>query len=54
LKEEDMTTAERINELEMRGLVEEKKSPSRPLPPPIPVEDDVAQKFLQEDRQRRS
>jgi hypothetical protein len=49
-----MATAERISELEMRGLMEEKKSPSRPLPPPISVEDDVAQKFLQEDRQSRS
>jgi len=54
LRRSSRSLAERISELEVRGLIEEKKSPSRPLPPPIPVEDDVAQKFLQEDRQRRS
>ncbi len=42
--------AERVNDLEMRGIIEEKKSPSKPLPPPLPAEGEIAQKFLQEGR----
>ena len=45
-----LSLADRINELEMRGIIEEKKSPSKPLPPPLPLEGDVAQKFLRQDR----
>jgi prevent-host-death family protein len=44
--------AERIGELEIRGVIEERKSTSKPLPPPIPVEGSPAQKFLQESRNR--
>jgi prevent-host-death family protein len=40
---------ERIQDLEARGLIEERKSPPQPLPPPIPVGGDLAQKYLQED-----
>ena len=42
--------AERVNSLEIRGLIEEKKSPAKPLPPPIPVKNEIARKFLQEGR----
>ncbi len=41
---------ERVQDLEMRGLIEERKSPPKPLPPPIPVGGDIAQEYLQEDR----
>ena len=43
-----LSLAERVYDLEIRGIIEEKKSPSKPLPPPIPVEGEIAQKFLQE------
>ncbi len=42
--------SERVQDLEMRGLIEERKSRPQPLPPPIPVGGDIAQKYLQEDR----
>jgi len=42
--------AERVDDLEMRGIIAEKKSPSKPLPPPIPAPGEIAQKFLQEGR----
>ncbi len=42
---------ERVKDLEMRGIIEEKESPSKALPPPIPVGGDMAQKYLQENRQ---
>jgi len=42
--------AERINDLEMRGIIEEKKSPFKNLPPPVPLDGDIAQKLLQESR----
>jgi len=50
LHRSSLSLAERIKDLEMRGIIEEKRSPSRPLPPPLPLEGDVAQKFLQQDR----
>ena len=47
-----LSLAERIHDLETRGIIEERKSPSSPLAPPIPVEGegDIAQEFLQEHR----
>ena len=45
-----LSLAERVNGLEMRGVIEEKKSPAKPLSPPIPVKNEIAQKFLQEGR----
>jgi prevent-host-death family protein len=47
-----LSLAERIHDLEARGIIEERKSPSSPLAPPIPVEGegDIAQEFLQEHR----
>ena len=46
-----LSLAERISELEMRGIIEERKLPPRSLPPPIPVEGNPAQRFLEQDRQ---
>ena len=45
-----LSLEERIHDLEMRGIIEERKYSSRPLAPPIPVEGDIAQQFLQEHR----
>jgi len=45
-----LSLAEQISDLEMRGIIEEKKFPPKPLPPPIPVEGEIGQKFLQEGR----
>jgi prevent-host-death family protein len=45
-----LSLAERVNDLESRGIIEEKKSPPKPLPPPLPVERELAQKYLQEGR----
>ena len=45
-----LSLAERVNDLEMRGIIKEKKSLPKPLPPPIPVGGKIAQKFLQEGR----
>jgi hypothetical protein len=45
-----LSLAGRVNDLEMPGIIEEKKSLSKPLPPPIPVLGEIAQKFLQESR----
>jgi prevent-host-death family protein len=53
LRRSSLSLAERISDLEVRGLIEEKRTPSKPLPPPIPVAGEGAQKFLQQDRQDR-
>jgi prevent-host-death family protein len=45
-----ISLAERTQNLEIRGIIEEKKSSPKPLPPPLPVEGEIAQKFLQECR----
>ena len=50
LPRSSLSLAERISELEMRGIIEERKLPLRSLPPPIPVEGDPAQRFLEQDR----
>jgi prevent-host-death family protein len=50
LRRSSLSLAERISELEMRGIIEEKKSPSKSLPPPLPMKGDVAQRLLQQDR----
>jgi prevent-host-death family protein len=42
--------ADRIRRLEDSGLVEPLRRAVRNLPPPLPVKDSVAQKWLQEDR----
>lgn len=45
-----VSLTEGVKDLEMRGLIEEKKPPAKPLPPPIPVANEIAQKILQEGR----
>ena len=52
LRESKGSLAERIGELEIQGVIEERKHKSKPLPPPIPVGGIPAQKFLQESRNR--
>lgn len=52
INNEDLTLEERIKVLEDQGLLE-KLSPKRmkKIPSPIPVPDNTAQQFLQEDRE---
>jgi prevent-host-death family protein len=50
LNRSPLSLVERVRDLEMRGIVEEKKSPYKHLPPPIPVGGGIAQKILQEGR----
>ncbi len=52
IQNEDLPLEERIKILEDQGLLE-KLSPKRlkKIPSPIPVPDNIAQKFLQEDRE---
>lgn len=48
---DSLPLADRINELERQGLIEpRKKKKMRNLHPPIPLPDEIAQKFLKEDR----
>jgi prevent-host-death family protein len=52
VQNKDLSLEERIKALEDQGLIE-KQSTKRlqKIPSPIPVPDNVAQKFLQEDRE---
>jgi prevent-host-death family protein len=45
-----LSLAERMRRLEDSGLVEPLHGEVRTLPPPLPVEEGLAQKWLQEDR----
>ncbi len=45
-----LSLAERIHRLEDSGLVEPLRRPARNLPPPLPLKEGLAQKWLQEDR----
>ncbi|MFQ6052368.1 MAG: type II toxin-antitoxin system Phd/YefM family antitoxin [Candidatus Hydrothermarchaeota archaeon] len=48
---DSLSLAERINELERKGWIEpRKKKKVKNLPPPLPLPNEWAQKFLQEDR----
>ena len=48
---EDVPLSERIKKLEDMGIIEALPHKSRKkLPPPIPVQNDIAQTFLKEDR----
>ena len=52
IQNEDLTLAERIEVLENQGLIEKQSTERiKKIPSPIPVSDNVAQKFLQEDRE---
>ncbi len=48
----DLPMEDRIRRLEESGLLEPKRRPSRPLPPPLPLATGLAQRWLQEDRRR--
>ena len=50
LNRSPLSLAERIHDLEIRGIIEEKKAPPKRLPPPIPQGGQIAQKCLQESR----
>jgi prevent-host-death family protein len=45
-----LSLAERMRRLEDSGLVEPLRREARVLPPPLPLEEGLAQKWLQEDR----
>lgn len=46
----DLSLRERIRRLEDSGLLEPMRHRVRRLPPPLPIENEQAQKWLQEDR----
>ena len=49
--QDSLSLTERITELERQGLIEPfKTKKAKPLPSPLPLPDELAQKFLQEDR----
>jgi prevent-host-death family protein len=49
--QESLSLAERINRLERQGWIEpQKKEKQGPLPSPLPLPDEIAQKYLEEDR----
>lgn len=48
---DSLPLADRINELERQGWIEpQKKKKVKKILPPIPLPEELAQKFLQEDR----
>jgi prevent-host-death family protein len=52
IQNKDLTLEERIKVLEDQGLIEKKPAKHmKKIPSPIPVSDNTAQKFLQEDRE---
>jgi prevent-host-death family protein len=49
--QESLSLAERINRLERQGwIAPQKKEKQGPLPSPLPLPDEIAQKYLEEDR----
>jgi len=49
--QDSLSLAERIKRLERQGWIEpQKKETQGPLPHPLPLPDEIAQKYLQEDR----
>ncbi len=50
--EESLPLQERIRRLEESGLLEPLRHPPHPLPPPLPLRKNLAQRWLQEDRNR--
>jgi hypothetical protein len=49
ISEDSLSLEERIQNLESQGWIEPKKT-IKSLPPPIPLPDKIAQKYLQESR----
>jgi len=51
---ESLSLEERVHRLEDRGIIERKHGKSqKKIPMPIPVPDDLAQRYLEEDRSGR-
>lgn len=50
ISKEELPLNERIRELEKQGWIMPRKLPQRSLPPPLPLEEGLAQRWLQEDR----
>jgi prevent-host-death family protein len=50
--EESLPLEERIRRLEEAGVLEPLRQAPHPLPPPLPLEKNLAQRWLQEDRGR--
>ncbi len=50
ISDRSLSLAERIRRLEDSGLVEPLRREVRSLPPPLPLKEGLAQKWLQEDR----
>ncbi len=50
IAERSLSLAERIHRLEDAGLIEPVRREMRELPPPLPLKEDLAQQWLQEDR----
>lgn len=51
LIEDALSLEERVRRLEQQGIVEPLRH-SRPLPPPVPLPEGLAQRWLSEDRAR--
>lgn len=52
VRADDLSVEERIRRLEESGLLEPIQRGSTPLPPPLPLKRNLAQQWLQEDRNR--
>ena len=51
VKNKDLPLADRVKRLENQGLLKAAaKESARKIPPPIPLADGIAQKYLQQDR----
>ncbi len=51
VKNKDLPLADRVKRLENQGLLKAAaKESARKIPPPIPLPDGIAQKYLQQDR----
>ncbi|ADI01919.1 type II toxin-antitoxin system Phd/YefM family antitoxin [Syntrophothermus lipocalidus] len=51
IPKENLSLDARIQEMVKNGVLESEKRSLRSLPPPIPLEGDVAQRLLEEDRE---
>jgi len=47
---DSLPLADRVNEMERQGWIEPMKKKVRELHPPIPIPEELAQKYLKEDR----
>lgn len=50
IEEEALPLMDRVKNLEASGVLNPAPGQTRPLPPPLPLEAGIAQRFLQEDR----